>query len=46
MKFGTIVYDGEIYNLDYMSSEEVKNLLDKVEAEKNKDFCEAKNEVK
>lgn len=46
MKFGTIVYDGEIYNLDYMSSEEVKNLLDKVEAEKNKDFCEQKNEVK
>ena len=46
MKFGTIAYDGEIYNLDYMSSEEVKNLLDKVEAEKNKDFCEQKNEVK
>ena len=29
MKLGTVVYEGKIYNLDYMSSEEVQVLLKK-----------------
>lgn len=27
MKLGTIVYEEKIYNLDYMSSEEIQSLL-------------------
>ena len=27
MKLGTIVYEGKIYNLDYMNTNEVKELL-------------------
>ena len=42
MKLGTVVYDGKIYNLDYMTSEEVETLLKKVEAEKAKDFAQGK----
>ncbi|MBO5397353.1 MAG: hypothetical protein J6A36_00235 [Clostridia bacterium] len=42
MKLGTVVYDGKIYNLDYMTSEEVENLLKKVEAEKDKNFAQGK----
>ena len=30
MKLGTIVYEEKIYNLDYMSSEEIEGLLKKV----------------
>ena len=46
MKLGTVVYEGKIYNLDYMSSEEVENLLKKVEAEKAKDFEQGKKIAK
>ena len=42
MKLGTVVYDGKIYNLDYMTSEEVESLLKKVEAEKAKNFAQGK----
>lgn len=34
MKLGTISYNGEIYNLDYMNSEDVKKLLSEVECDK------------
>lgn len=35
MKLGTIAYNGEIYNLDYMNSEEVKKILEDIEKSKN-----------
>ena len=31
MKLGTVVYDSKIYNLDYMTTEEMKQLLQKIE---------------
>ena len=43
MKLGTIVYDNEIYNLDYMTSEEVKKVLNTVEENKSKNIINAKN---
>ncbi len=46
MKLGTVVYDGKIYNLDYMTSEEVENLLKKVEEEKRKDVEQGKKIAK
>ncbi len=46
MKLGTVVYDGKIYNLDYMTSEEVENLLKKVEEDKSKDFTQGKKMAK
>ena len=30
MKLVTVLYDGKIYNLDYMTTEEMKNLLNKI----------------
>jgi len=42
MKLGTIVYDNKIYNLDYMSAEEVKEILISVELEKNKNITKGK----
>jgi hypothetical protein len=45
MKLGTVVYEGKIYNLDYMTSEEVEVLLKKVELEKSKDFAQGKKIV-
>ena len=33
MKLGTVVYESKIYNLDYMSIEEMKTLLEKIESE-------------
>lgn len=42
MKLGTVVYQNKIYNLDYMSSEEVETLLKKVEADKAKNIAEGK----
>ena len=46
MKLGTVVYDGKIYNLDYMTSEEVEVLLKKVEEEKRKNFAQGKKITK
>ena len=31
MKLGTVVYEGKIYNLDYMDTNEVQELLKKIE---------------
>lgn len=42
MKLGTIVYDNEIYNLDYMTAEEVKKVFDTVENDKLKNIVEGK----
>lgn len=42
MELGTIVYDNEIYNLDYMNSEEIKKMLDVVEEEKRKHISQGK----
>lgn len=38
MKLGTFVYENQIYNLDYMVSEEVKELLRNVEMHKEENF--------
>ncbi len=43
MKLGTIVYDNEIYNLDFMTSDEIKEIINLVEATKLKDMNTAKN---
>lgn len=42
MKLGTVVYENKIYNLDYMTSEEVEALLKKVEDDKSKNIAEGK----
>lgn len=46
MKLGTIVYDNKIYNLDYMTSEETKELLKKIEEEKSKNLEQGKRIAK
>lgn len=43
MKLGTVVYENKIYNLDYMSIEEMKALLDKIESEQKSAFKDAKS---
>lgn len=42
MKLGTVVYDNKIYNLDYMSIEEMKELLERIENEQKIAFKDAK----
>ncbi len=46
MKLGTVVYENKIYNLDYMSIEEMKSLLEKIESEQKAAFKDAKNIVR
>lgn len=46
MKLGTVVYKNKIYNLDYMKTEELKQLLVEIEEEKRKEFDEAKKILK
>ena len=46
MKLGTVVYDSKIYNLDYMTTEEMKQLLNKIENEKKSIIAEAKKYIK
>lgn len=46
MKLGTVVYSSKIYNLDYMTLEEMKILLKKIEEEKKEDFIKAKSIIK
>lgn len=52
MKLGTIVYNNEIYNLDYMTADEVKEILGKLELDKKENINElkkidlVKNEIK
>ena len=45
MKLGTVVYDNKIYNLDYMTTEEMKQLLDKIENDKKTTLAEAKKYI-
>ncbi len=46
MKLGTVVYDSKIYNLDYMTTEEMKQLLQKIESDKKSNITEAKEVLK
>lgn len=46
MKLGTVVYDNKIYNLDYMSIEEMKELLERIESEQKTAFKDAKNIIR
>lgn len=46
MKLGTVVYENKIYNLDYMTIDEMKLLLNKIEDDKKTSFVETKNILK
>ena len=46
MKLGTIVYEGKIYNLDYMDTIEMEELLKKIENQKESDFSQGKRITK
>lgn len=46
MKLGTVVYENKIYNLDYMTTEEMKQLLTKIESDKKTTITEAKKILK
>lgn len=46
MKLGTVVYKNKIYNLDYMTSEELKNLLNEIETEGRTAIDETKEKLK
>ena len=46
MKLGTVVYDSKIYNLDYMTLEEMQELLKTIEEDKKDSFKEAKKMIK
>lgn len=46
MKLGTVVYSNKIYNLDYMSLEEMQSLLKTIEEEKKESFKAAKKMIK
>ena len=46
MKLGTVVYENKIYNLDYMTVDEMKLLLKKIEDDKKTSFVETKNILK
>ncbi len=46
MNLGTVVYNNKIYNLDYMTLEEIELLLKNIENEKKEDFMQAKKIIK
>lgn len=46
MKLGTIVYEGKMYNLDYMNLQELQELLKKIEENKKLDFSQGKSLTK
>lgn len=46
MGLGTIAFNKEIFNLDLMTSEELENLLEHVEKEKNKVKKEFRKNIK
>ena len=46
MKLGTVVYKNKIYNLDYMSSEELKDLLHQIESDNKNAIDETKKMIK
>lgn len=45
MQLGTVVYENKIYNLDYMSIEEMKELMKKIEEDKKTSLSNAKKIV-
>ena len=45
MSLGTVSYNNEIYNLDYMTEEELENLLKIIENDKAKIKTEIKKAV-
>lgn len=45
MSLGTISYNNEIYNLDYMTEEELENLLKIIENDKSKIRREIKKAI-
>lgn len=46
MKLGTVVYNNKIYNLDYMTTDEMMELLKIITKEKKQSFEEAKKIIK
>ena len=46
MKLGTVVYEGKIYNLDYMNTNEVQELLNKIEKQKDTEISQGKKITK
>lgn len=46
MKLGTVVYSNKIYNLDYMTLDEMQALLKTIEEDKKESFREAKKIIK
>lgn len=46
MSLGTIAFNKEVFNLDLMTSEELENLLEHVEKEKNKVKKEFRKKIK
>jgi hypothetical protein len=46
MKLGTVVYENKIYNLDYMTVDEMKNLLEKIEKDKSNNFEQGEKVIK
>lgn len=45
MQLGTVVYENKIYNLDYMSIDEMKILMKKIEEDKKNALANAKKIV-
>lgn len=45
MSLGTVAYNNKIYNLDYMTVEEVQNLLEIIEKDKLKTRREIKKAI-
>lgn len=45
MSLGTVAYNNKIYNLDYMTVEEIQNLLEIIEKDKLKTRREIKKAI-
>ena len=45
MQLGTVVYENKIYNLDYMSIDEMRILMKKIEEDKKNSLANAKKIV-
>ena len=46
MNLGTVVYSNKIYNLDYMTIEEMELLLKEIENVKKEEFLQAKKLIR
>lgn len=45
MKLGTFVYEDKIYNLDYMNSDEMELLLNKIIESRKQNFIQGKKMI-